>query len=272
MQANSIGFIGAGNMAGSLVRGLIAKGTPANTIHIADIDSDKLAELAAECGIQATSSEQIASHCEVIVLAVKPQVMESVCRALNHGPQNPLFVSVAAGITLPQLGNWLGEAAAIVRCMPNTPALVGQGASGLYANDNVSDHQRTTAQQLLDAVGLSAWVDSEADLDLVTAVSGSGPAYFFLFMEAMQNTAQEMGLPADLARKLVLQTASGASALAQGSDVALDELRRRVTSPGGTTERAINTFEAGHLRQLVEASLHAARDRSIELAQESDKD
>ena len=272
MQANSIGFIGAGNMAGSLVRGLIAKGTPVSAIHVADIDSGKLAELTTECGIQASSNEQIANNCEVIVLAVKPQVMETVCRNLHAGSQNPLFVSVAAGITLTQLGNWLADTAAIVRCMPNTPALVGQGASGLFANDKVDSQQRTTAQQLLDAVGISAWVDNEADLDLVTAVSGSGPAYFFLFMEAMQNTAQEMGMSAELARKLVLQTASGASALAQNSDVDVAELRRRVTSPGGTTERAINTFEAGRLRQLVETALHAARDRSIELAQETDKD
>ncbi len=272
MQANSIGFIGAGNMAGSLVRGLIAKGTPATAIHVADIDTDKLNDLASECGIQPASNEQIAAQCEVIVLAVKPQVMESVCRGLTLGSQNPLVVSVAAGITLAQLRKWLAGSSAIVRCMPNTPALVGLGASGLFANDQVSAAQRDVAQQLLAAVGMSAWVDSEADLDLVTAVSGSGPAYFFLFMEAMQHTAQEMGLSAELARELVLQTAAGASELAKQSDVDLPELRRRVTSPGGTTERAINTFEAGRLRQLVETALHAARDRSIELAQESDND
>lgn len=270
MQDTSIGFIGAGNMATSLIHGLINKGTPGESIWASDIDTDKLHSLAGDCGINAATPEQTVQSADTLVLAVKPQVMEGVCKtlidALPAGSNKPLFVSIAAGITLSSLERWLGEDAAIVRCMPNTPALVGMGASGLFANTRVNDAQRQTALQLMEAVGIASWVNQEADLDAVTAVSGSGPAYFFLFMEAMQETAIEMGLSAELARQLVYQTAAGAAELASQSDDDVAELRRKVTSPGGTTEQAIAQFENGGLRELVRKALLAARDRSVELA------
>lgn len=270
MQDTSIGFIGAGNMATSLIHGLINKGTPGESIWASDIDTDKLHSLAGDCGINAATPEQTVQSADTLVLAVKPQVMEGVCKtlidALPAGSNKPLFVSIAAGITLSSLERWLGEDAAIVRCMPNTPALVGMGASGLFANARVNDTQRQTALQLMEAVGIANWVNQEADLDAVTAVSGSGPAYFFLFMEAMQETAIEMGLSAELARQLVYQTAAGAAELASQSDDDVAELRRKVTSPGGTTEQAIARFENGGLRELVRKALLAARDRSVELA------
>lgn len=269
MHQTRIAFIGAGNMASSLIRGLLAKDCPAQNISAADVDSDKLDALCRECGIRGGSNDEIVADADVVVLAVKPQVMQQVCRALSMSARPPLFVSVAAGITLAQLQAWLSDETAIVRCMPNTPALVGMGATGLFANARVSDTQRDLATTLLDSVGISVWVEREADLDAVTAVSGSGPAYFFLLMEAMENAARELGLKADVAATLVLQTAAGAAELARRSDVDVAELRRRVTSPGGTTERAIETFEAGGLRELTGRALAAAQARSVELAQES---
>jgi pyrroline-5-carboxylate reductase len=196
--------------------------------------------------------------------------MEEICEQLaaSSPDRYPLIVSIAAGITTSHLQSWLGGDTAIVRCMPNTPALVGKGASGLFANKFVSDDQKQLAEQIMSAVGLSVWVDTEADIDTVTALSGSGPAYFFLFMEAMQNAAKEMGISNELARQLTYQTALGAAELALNSTDDIAVLRRNVTSPGGTTEQAINKFEDGGLRELVTSALQAARDRSIELADE----
>ena len=268
MNGANIGFIGAGNMANSLIRGLLAKGTSPALITAADVDASKLATLQQECDIAAATVEQIASTADVIVLAVKPQVMATVCRSLDTGKRSPLFVSIAAGITIDHLQSWLGSVAAIVRCMPNTPALVGKGASGLFANPTVSAEQRQLAERLMATVGLACWVESESDIDTVTAVSGSGPAYFFLFMEAMQDAAREMGLSDELARSLTYQTAAGAAELAMQSEDDTAELRRKVTSPGGTTEQAIATLESGGIRELVANALQAARSRSIELADE----
>jgi len=259
-------------MASSLIRGLLAQDCPAQNLAAADVDKDKLEALRGECGIRTGGNDEIVADADVVVLAVKPQTMPQVCRALTLAAQPPLFVSVAAGITLTQLEGWLGAETAIVRCMPNTPALIGLGATGLFANGRVSAEQRELASALLDAVGISLWVEKESDLDAVTAVSGSGPAYFFLLMEAMQEAAQDLGLPRDVAATLVLQTAAGATELARRSDVDVAELRRRVTSPGGTTERAVATFEEGGLRELTGRALAAARTRSMELAQESGDD
>ncbi|MCH7814982.1 MAG: pyrroline-5-carboxylate reductase [Proteobacteria bacterium] len=270
MESNSIGFIGAGNMANSLIQGLLAKTVSPDLIWASDIDERKLQQLADECGINTASSQQVAESVDVIVLAVKPQSMEDACQQLvtTLAERSPLIVSIAAGITVTRLQHWLGSDTAIVRCMPNTPALIGKGASGLFANNFVSDSQKQLAEQIMATVGLSLWVDSESDIDIVTALSGSGPAYFFLFMEAMQDAAKKMGLSEELARKLTYQTAAGAAELAMRSEDNTDELRRKVTSPGGTTERAINKFETGGLRELVASALQAARDRSIELSDE----
>lgn len=270
MEGTTIGFIGAGNMANSLIRGLLARGVNSNSILAADVDADKLKHLSDDCKITAGTNQQIADSADVIVLAVKPQVIEVVCNDLElvATEGSRLIVSIAAGITIQHLHKWLGEQVAIVRCMPNTPALIGKGISGLYANANVSELQKRTAEELMDAVGVSVWVDQESDIDIVTAVSGSGPAYFFLFIEAMQDTAREMGLSEAVARSLVYQTAVGAAELAINSEDDISELRRKVTSPGGTTEQAINRFEADGIREIVKHALTAARDRSIELANE----
>lgn len=265
-----IGFIGAGNMAGSILGGLIGRGQAPASLLASDLDTGKLEALAAQTGIVAASNEQIAQQADVIVLAVKPQVMAPVCAALAEslGSRRPLIVSIAAGITIAALERWFGTEAALVRCMPNTPALVGSGASGLFANPQVSADQRAIADQLLGAVGIALWVESEGDIDAVTALSGSGPAYFFLMMEAMQDSAVKLGLPADVAKALTYQTALGAAQLAAASDESTSQLRRNVTSPNGTTERAIHHFEAGGLRELVDGALKAAHARSIELAGE----
>ena len=272
MNSTKIGFIGAGNMANSLIRGLIAKSTLAQNIWASDLDADKLNLLASECGIRAGSNHDIAANADVIVLAVKPQVMKVASQALaaDLNGRAVLLISIAAGITTSHLENWLGQSDAIVRCMPNTPALVGLGASGLFANSRVSKEQQQLAENVMSAVGFVSWVDKDSDIDIVTAVSGSGPAYFFLFMEAMQATAKEMGLSEELARELTYHTAAGAAALARQSKDNIATLRKNVTSPGGTTEQAILQFESGDLRGLVAKALNAARTRSVELAEETD--
>lgn len=273
MDSTKIGFIGAGNMANSLIRGLLAKGIPADSILAMDIDDSKLQQLKQECGIRPASNAEIAAIADVIVLAVKPQFMQDACEALaaTLNGRSPLLISVAAGITISHLKKWLARPCAIVRCMPNTPALVGKGASGLFASPEVTDSQKVLAEDIISAVGFSAWVNEETDIDIVTAVSGSGPAYFFLFMEAMQNAATEMGLGKELARELTYYTAAGAAELALRSEDDTAELRRKVTSPGGTTEQAIRQFEEGGLRELVSKALLSARERSIELAEAADK-
>lgn len=265
-----IGFIGAGNMAESLIRGLLAEGNDKSAIWAADLDASKLGKLASDCGIRTATNEEVAKQVDIIVLAVKPQVMEAVCRELcDHiSNRSPLIISIAAGITVKHLSNWLGNDKAIVRCMPNTPALVGKGASGLYANQHVTSEQKTTGEKLIAAVGVSVWVEQESDIDSITALSGSGPAYFFLFMEAMQKSAVAMGIPEDVAKTLTYQTALGAAELAIASEDSTEQLRFKVTSPGGTTEQAINQFQAGDLTRLVDTALNAARTRSIELAEQ----
>lgn len=259
-------------MANSLIRGLIAKNTNPQNIWASDLDESKLKLLTNDCNIQTGSNSDITDNADVIVLAVKPQALKDACLALAEGlvGRKVLLISIAAGITTAHLENWLGKSTAIVRCMPNTPALVGMGASGLFANTKVSEEQRQLAQEVISAVGFITWVDTDSDIDSVTAVSGSGPAYFFLFMEAMQATAKEMGLSDELARQLTYHTAAGAASLAQHSEEDIATLRRNVTSPGGTTEQAILQFEEGDLRGLVAKALKAAKSRSEELAEEID--
>lgn len=263
-----IGFIGAGNMAGSLIRGLLARDVPAGQIHASDIDADKLQQLADECGIMTGGIASLASAADVIMLSVKPQVMQVVCEQLAPHLSRPdcLIISIAAGIPVASLEQWLGEHRPIVRCMPNTPALVGEGASGLFANAHCSDRHRDLASAILDAVGISCWLQAEKDIDTVTALSGSGPAYFFLMMEAMEKAGIKLGLTADVARQLAIQTALGAGQLAASSDVPPDELRRRVTSPGGTTEQALLSFARDDFEAIVERAMSAAHSRAAELA------
>jgi len=266
----TIAFIGGGNMATSLIGGLIANGFDPACIRASDPQADGRARLEREFAI-ATSADNsaICTGADFIVLAVKPQILKTVAQGIAASlGNNPVVVSIAAGIPVSALQEWLGEKTAIVRCMPNTPALVHLGASGLYATPAVSPAQKTLVEQLFSAVGIAAWLDSEVDIDAVTALSGSGPAYFFLLMEAMENAGVALGLDAKTARQLTLQTALGAATMAARSDVDSAELRRRVTSPGGTTERAIATFSDGGFAELVQSAMAAASQRAAEMAEE----
>ncbi|MBK5353641.1 pyrroline-5-carboxylate reductase [Pseudomonas sp. TH41] len=269
MSKTRIAFIGAGNMAASLIGGLRAKGLDAAQIRASDPGAETRAKVNAEHGIDvfADNAEAI-QDADVVVLAVKPQAMKAVCEAIRPSLKpNQLVVSIAAGITCASMNNWLG-AQPIVRCMPNTPALLRQGVSGLFATAEVNADQRQQAQELLSAVGIALWLTEEQQLDAVTAVSGSGPAYFFLLIEAMTAAGVKLGLPADIAAQLTLQTALGAAHMAVASDVDAAELRRRVTSPAGTTEAAIKSFQAGGFEALVEKALGAAAHRSAEMAEQ----
>ncbi|MDD0973634.1 pyrroline-5-carboxylate reductase [Pseudomonas fontis] len=269
MSKTRIAFIGAGNMAASLIGGLRAQGLEAAQIRASDPGAEQRAKIHAEHGIEMfESNAQAIEGADVIVLAVKPQAMKAVCEALKPSLKpEQLVVSIAAGITCRSMNNWLGEQP-IVRCMPNTPALLRQGVSGLYATAQVSAEQRNQAEQLLSAVGIALWLEQEQQLDAVTAVSGSGPAYFFLLIEAMTAAGEKLGLPRETAAKLTLQTALGAAHMAVSSDVDAAELRRRVTSPAGTTEAAIKSFQAGGFEALVEQALGAAAQRSAEMAEQ----
>lgn len=275
MENHRIAFIGAGNMANSLIRGLLAGGLPAGHILACDPDTDKLHALRDECGIVPSSMEEAAAQAEVIVLAVKPQVMAGVCRQLAScrpaasAPES-VFVSIAAGIPLQSLEQWLGTRCAIVRTMPNTPSLVGEGATALIANEAANQAQRELATQLMQAVGITAWVAQEQDIDIITALSGSGPAYFFLMMESMTAAATEMGLDAQTARRFAIQTALGAGRLAASGDTPPDELRRRVTSPGGTTEQALLSFGEDDFADMVKRAMQAAQQRSAALSRQAD--
>jgi pyrroline-5-carboxylate reductase len=271
MNTKKIGFIGAGNMATSLISGLIASGQLPQNIWIADINSEALQALAGNLRVNvANSNEALVEAVEVVVLAVKPQVLRRVAQQIAPlvQAQKPLLVSIAAGIAQNSLAQWLGAEVAIVRCMPNTPALVLTGATALHANDKVNDEQRDTAENILRSVGLALWVEQESELDAVTAVSGSGPAYYFLLMEAMEQTALELGLNETQARLLIQQTALGAAKIALESNESPAQLRQRVTSPGGTTEAAIASFMQGGFTPLVKQALHAARDRAVAMSTE----
>ena len=258
-------------MASSLISGLIASGHSAQQIWVSDINPDTLQHLAANLNVNITpDNEAVINECDVVVLAVKPQVLREVAvtAAASIRQKQVLVVSIAAGITQKSLSTWLGENVAIVRCMPNTPALVLTGATGLHANDNVNEEQRDLAENILRSVGVCLWLDEENQLDVVTAVSGSGPAYYFLLMEAMEKAALELGMAERTARLLVQQTALGAAKIALESAESPELLRKRVTSPGGTTERAIETFVKGGFTELVAKAIHAARDRSIEMSEQ----
>ena len=270
----TIGFIGAGNMAGSLIAGLHADGYSGAAIWASDVDGSKLEQLKVRLGINVTQdNDEVVRNCQIVVLAVKPQSLRAVAESISASVQrqSPLVISLAAGITEAAIDKWLGGGVDLVRCMPNTPALVKTGATALHGNDRISLEQRSRAEAVLRAVGLAVWVESEALLDAVTALSGSGPAYFFLFMEAMEEAAIQLGLEPSTARLLAQQTALGSARLAIESDEAPAELRMRVTSPGGTTERAIAEFERAGLRKIVMEAMAAAQRRSMELSEELGK-
>ena len=265
-----VAFVGAGNMASALAGGMLATGwsplqlTAADPLKASRQRLDKI-------GVRTHASNKAAiGEADVIVLAVKPQVLKSACTEIAPvvEKRRPVVVSIAAGIETKSLRAWLGSQAPIVRCMPNTPALVRLGASVLYATETVSAQQRELAGSILATVGIIAWVEDEALLHAVTAVSGSGPAYFFLLIEAIRDAGVELGLPADLSRSLAIQTALGAATMASESDLDITELRRQVTSPGGTTEQAIASFEHNRFRLTVSEALAACASRSKQLARE----
>lgn len=275
MEKLRISFIGAGNMAASLIGGLLADGKTPTTIHIADIDAKRLSALRQRFAITVCDSNRAAAEAaDILVLAVKPQSLKGVAEEIRDSVQKtqPLVISIAAGVREQAINRWLGGNVAVVRVMPNTPALIQTGASALYANDKVTAGQRNAAETILRAVGIALWLDDETGMDAVTALSGSGPAYFFLFMEAMEAAGRDLGLNADSARLLTLQTAFGAAKMALESSEDCATLRQRVTSPGGTTEQALRVFEAGDLRGLIKEAVMAAAKRSEELAQQFGKE
>lgn len=268
MSKTRIAFIGAGNMAASLIGGMRAQGVEAELIRASDPGAETRERITREHGIQAfADNAEAVEGADVVLLAVKPQMMKTVCESLKPSLKpDQLIVSIAAGITCASMKAWLGEQP-IVRCMPNTPALLRQGVSGLYATDDVTSTQREQAEALLSAVGIALWVNEETHIDAVTAVSGSGPAYFFLLIEAMTAAGVKLGLSPEVSKQLAEQTALGAARMATESDVDAAELRRRVTSPAGTTEAAIKSFQTDGFEAIVEKALGAAAHRSAELAE-----
>lgn len=270
MENSKIAFIGCGNMARSLIGGLIANGVKPEQLLATDPDSDQRASVTEQFGITTLEDNNDAvTDVDVVLLAVKPQVMHEVVSGIADSIKgsSKLIISIAAGVNLKSISEWLGEESAIVRVMPNTPALIQAGAAALYANEHTSDTQKNTAEAMMRSVGTAVWLNNEEHMNAVTALSGSGPAYFFYFMEAMEKAAIEMGLDEKQARLLTIETAVGASKMALLSSYDPSELRQQVTSPGGTTEQALNTFMQGKMDELVKKAMKAAKERSIELSE-----
>jgi len=268
MSNDQIAFVGGGNMATSLIGGLVADGCPGDRIRVSDPDRQRLGNLSARFGVHAAdSNHEAASGAAAVVLAVKPQMMATVVPGVADAirTSGAVTVSIAAGVRESTISRWLGFDAPVVRSMPNTPALLRCGASAMFANAFVDPAQRSTAESILRAVGITLWVDDENLLDSVTALSGSGPAYYFLLMEMMEDTGCALGLEREAARMLTLQTALGAARMALEAEDSPATLRERVTSPGGTTERAIECLRNGGIERLAGEALRAARDRSVEL-------
>ncbi|OEY66481.1 pyrroline-5-carboxylate reductase [Marinobacter sp. X15-166B] len=271
----TISFIGAGNMASAIIGGMLENGFKAADIWVSAPVDKELQSLRKRFGVSVTTDNR---HCaeqgDVVVLAVKPQVMAQVCQDLAPVVQNtrPLVVSIAAGVTSDTLNAWLGGDLPVARVMPNTPSLVGKGAAGLSANDQVSEPQRQQVETIFSSIGTALWVADESQLHAVTALSGSGPAYFFLMLEALEEAAARAGMAADTARELAIQTMAGAAEMARTSEHDPAQLKRNVMSPGGTTEQAVNTFEQGGLRELVTEAFQAALARSESMAAEFTQD
>jgi len=294
MTSSRLTFIGAGNMAKAILSGLIAKQYPTTCLRVCSPVEDELDWIEQQWGLATnTDNKAFIADSDAVILCVKPQVMLPVCEQLRESIQQyrPLTISIAAGITINQLETALTKPIAtmnakteptngsnaghqssplpIVRCMPNTPAQVHLGATGLFANDHVSEAQQLLVKSLFEAVGIALWVGQEADLHGVTALSGSGPAYCFWFLDAMENAATGLGLPAELSRQLAIQTMLGAAALAAQSSASPNQLKLKVMSPGGTTEKAIARFEQEGLAASVALAMKDAWERSHELAGDS---
>ena len=266
-----ISFIGGGNMASALIAGLAGKLTAGEHIHVVDPNADALARLQAQFGVStAPAIDGALAASDVIVLSVKPQQMREVAAALlpHLAQAQPLILSIAAGIRAADLSRWLGGYGAIVRTMPNTPALIGLGITGMVATAGVTAQQKSAADEILKAVGKTVWLNDEAQIDPVTAVSGSGPAYVFYFIEAMQQAAQELGLSAEQGKELALATFVGAAQLAAQSSDPVAVLRERVTSKGGTTFAALTSMQNAGIKESIVAAIKAAAARGRELGEE----
>ncbi len=270
MKHLKIGFVGGGNMARALVGGLVTSGYPKELITVANRGAEKLEALKKDFGINTTlNNAEAVKNADVVILAVKPQVMaEVLSKFINDvgSVAGKLIISLAAGITTERLKSLLAGHDKIIRLMPNTPALIGQGATGMFKTSAVNDEEKAFAQEMLEAVGSAVWVDNEQDINAVTAISGSSPAYFFLFMEYLVDHGVKMGLTTEQAKSLAVQTALGSAALAlKKSDVTLQELRAQVTSKGGTTFAAITKFEEMNLRDLVAKAMDVCANRAEEM-------
>ncbi len=256
-------------MARALISGLLRGGVPSTDLRVAEPRAEARAELAQAFGIVTHADNPSAAHGAALwVLAVKPQILREVCVGLAPLAQSerPVVLSIAAGIRSAQVAQWLGGDIAVVRAMPNTPALLGAGATGLFANAQVAADGRALATRVMQAAGLHCWIEDEAQMDVVTALSGSGPAYFFLLAEALEAAAVAQGLPQDIAHTLAAQTCLGAGRMLVEDGASAAELRQRVTSPGGTTAAALQAFAAGGFAELVAAALSAATQRGIDLS------
>jgi pyrroline-5-carboxylate reductase len=268
----NITFIGGGNMAKALIGGLIKRGYSPSKMHVVEVSKQQCAALHNEFGVRATTELAAAvAHGEAVILAVKPQQLREIAVQLAPIIDGQLVISIAAGIRTQDLARWMGTQN-IVRCMPNTPALIRSGVTALYAMPAVRPEQCHRAESVLAAVGSTLWVEDEEMLDAVTAISGSGPAYVFYFIEAMQQAAYELGLDEAQARQLVLDTFLGATKLAESSKDDVATLRARVTSKNGTTERALHCMEANEVKMDIVAAVHAAAARSKEMGEELGKD
>ncbi|WP_295399422.1 pyrroline-5-carboxylate reductase [uncultured Thiocystis sp.] len=270
MTTARIAFIGGGNMAAGLIAGLIADGHAPDTIQVADPSQERRETLQASFGVRAfANNAEAIANADTLVLCVKPQMAAAVCTDIAAAvvAARPLIISVMAGVPEQAMQRWFGAPLPVVRAMPNTPAMVQTGAIGLHASPEVDAEGRNRAETILRAVGLVRWVEDEARIDAVTAISGSGPAYFFLFMEALEEAGIELGLDPQTARLLTIQTALGAAKMAMESAAPPSRLREQVTSPGGTTERALAVFQEADLHALVARAARAARDRAAEISQ-----
>jgi len=275
MSNPRICFIGGGNMARSLIGGLIDDGMKPQFVTVSEPDTSRRKELTNDFGVTALADNVAAvNESDIVIFAVKPQVMKTAVLPLAEGlsEKKPLLISIAAGIPISSLESWAGNDLAMIRAMPNTPALINAGITALFANSRVLPEQRNQAESILRAVGKVVWVEEETLMDTVTAVSGSGPAYFFYFMEALEQAAIEEGLDENTSRLLTLETALGAARLAIETTASPSELRGQVTSPGGTTEAAIQVLEQAGMSQILKLAVTAARKRSADLADSSSTD
>lgn len=268
---NSIGFIGGGNMAESLIGGLLASGHKTSLIHVSEPDNNRRSRLLDKYGVNCVADNaELVERTDLLLFAVKPQLLQQIALPLRDIIQanQPSIISIAAGVRSVDLEQWLGGELAIVRVMPNTPALVRAGASGLYANHRVSNEQKNQAESIMRSVGITVWLENESQMDIVTALSGSGPAYIFKVIEAMEEAATLAGLARETSRLLAIETVLGAAKLAVESENSPAELRQKVTSPGGTTEQGLKQLEQGGIEQLFQSTINAAVDRSREMGDE----